>query len=150
MSGTEADIIDQICGLLSNIRPEDKSRIYDQVIPNLIDLLNQAVGQPCQEEPRATSSRAAQLAHLLRGHAYDTNEISFRRFASLNVMNILLYEHELRVLDYSYAAHPELLLLPGATENLRKLLADYSTSLLRITVLLIETQILHFRIMTKY
>jgi len=120
MSGSDIDIITQIRDLL---RTNDITNNRE-----LISLLTKAVHQlEDKEAVSGTPTSAAQLARLLKGHAYSPNEVSFRRFASLNITNILLCEHELTVLAYSYAVNPELLLCPGAAENLRKLLADYST-----------------------
>lgn len=128
-SDSDVDIIVHIRNLLKEYDGRNNNS-------ELIRLLSQAVeiarGQNEPVSDNSTSLNAAKLASLMKGHAYNPDEISFKRFTSLNVTNILLCEHELMMLSRSYAANPELLLHAGAAENLRKKLADYSTFLLAL------------------
>ena len=71
---------------------------------------------------------AVKLLRVLKSYAYPPNQISFKRFAWLNLINVLLYEDELIELEAKMALNPSLILSKDTTIELRSLLDKYSRS----------------------
>lgn len=70
--------------------------------------------------------KAVKLLRVLKGYAYPADEISFKRFAWLNLLNVLLYEDELMDLEAKMSLNPSLILSEDTTAELRRLLEKYS------------------------
>jgi hypothetical protein len=69
---------------------------------------------------------AVKLLRVLKGYAYPPDQVSFKRFAWLNLINVLLYEDELMDLEAKMALNPSLILSKETTVDLRSLLEKYS------------------------
>jgi hypothetical protein len=69
---------------------------------------------------------AVKLLRILKAYAWAPQEISFKGFAWLNIINILLYEDELMAFENKCSTDPMFLMERQNEENLRSLLSGYS------------------------
>ena len=70
---------------------------------------------------------AVKMLRIFRVFAYPEENISFRRFAFLNLLNVVTYENDLMALDVKLSRDPTLLLDRATVESLRTLIGNYGT-----------------------
>jgi len=70
---------------------------------------------------------AVKMLRIFRAFAYPEENISFRRFAFLNLLNVVTYENDLMALDVKLSRDPTLLLDTATVESLRTLIGNYGT-----------------------
>jgi hypothetical protein len=104
---------------------------WKEVLGAFVQTVQQTSSQVVQEESNnhepddslVTAFLASQGLDPQPGHPKPT----YRTFAWLNQMNLLLYQHELVAMEYKYRQDITTLLEPGETQKMRTLIEKYSS-----------------------
>ena len=84
-------------------------------------------GSKTRSTMESFEQNAVNMLRILRAFAFPEENISFRRFAFLNLLNVVTYENDLMALDVRLSRDPSLLLDKATVQSLRILIENYGT-----------------------